>query len=321
MEKKMPVQEIIHEKNGLRFLIRMEDSQDPRVYGNFESLRFEIWGDPEDHLAGTRNLACENYLDRGGSLFISVLKEEGGLFCPSEELVGFSYGFVGVADKAMGYRSPDNLRFYSQYTAVKKEYQGYGLGVAIKRYQRDVVRNLFGIKAITCTFDPLSAVNAFRNIGYFGMSVLEYKVACYSNYTGFLNRLDIDCDRFFMFWDLEKNFPRSRVDLLEGAPRVIPVEMRIVCGRDGTLTLPIAGEADLKKTQKMLQVEIPSDFYIMLQQTDVEDESVRRIPRDWREATREVFNHYFSNGWKVTDFIRDTAGRIPRCYYVLKSIS
>lgn len=317
----MPAQEIIHEKNGLRFLIRMEDSADPRVYENFESLRFEIWGDPDDHLAGTRNLACENYLDRGGSLFISVLKEEKGLFSPTEGLVGFSYGFVGAADKIVGYRNPDNLRFYSQYTAVKKEYQGYGLGIAIKKYQRKVVLDLFGLKAITCTFDPLSAVNAFRNIGYFGMSVLEYKVACYANYTGFLNRLDIDCDRFFMAWDLEKKFPRPRIDSLEGVPQVVPTEMKIVCGRDGTLTLPIAGEADLERKDRTLLVEIPYDFYTMLQQTDIQDRNIRRIPIDWRNVTRKVFDHYLSKGWCVVDFLRDNSGRIPRCFYLLKSTS
>ena len=80
--------EILFEKRGLRFLIRMEDSTDPDFYRSYEELRYKIWGDPDDRLAGSRNLACENYLDKGGSLFISVLKEEGGSFDGPDALVG-----------------------------------------------------------------------------------------------------------------------------------------------------------------------------------------------------------------------------------------
>jgi predicted GNAT superfamily acetyltransferase len=316
---KIPV--TIHEQGGQRFLIRLEDSKDPSIYLEYEKLRYEIWRDPDDHLAGSRNLASENYTDMGGSLFISLLKEDREGSGGSPELVGFSYGFVGVVDKSVGYRNPGNFRFYSQYTAVKKQYQGYGLGMAAKKFQRDVVLNLFGIKAITCTYDPLVAVNAFRNIGYFGMSVLDYKVACYANYTGLLNRLDIDCDRFFMLWELDNMFPRQRGGNSEQAPRVIQAERRSVRGRDGGLVLPVVGEVDLECEEEILFLEIPWDFYTMLQQTEVGDKAIRAIPHDWRAATRKAFLHYLSKGWKVTDFIRDLSSGSPRCFYVLRLIS
>ena len=310
--------EILFEKRGCRFLIRMEESADPAVYGKFEKLRYDIWGDPDDHLAGGRNLACENYLDKGGSLFISVLKEEEGAFDGPDALVGFSYGFVGVVDKAAGYRSPGNFRFYSQYTAVKKEFQGYGLGIAIKEFQRDVVLNLFGIETITCTFDPLVSVNAYRNIRTFGMTVQEYKVACYANYTGYLNRLDIDCDRFFMLWDLRKPYPPSGTEGSLIGPQAVHTEFQSIRGKDGPITLPVVRGTDLEMEGDTLSVEIPCDFYSMLQQTDVEKKEVRRIPADWRNAARDVFLHYLAKGWAVTDFIRDRSGDTLRCYYILK---
>lgn len=317
----MKTSTVIHEKGGERFLIRMEDSEDPSTYRQFESLRYEIWGDPDDHLAGSRNLACENYMDKGGSLFISVLKESGKKTDCSLELVGYSYGFVGVVDKTLGYRDPDNFRFYSQYTAVRQQYQGFGLGMAVKKFQREIVRDLFGIKAITCTYDPLVAVNAFRNIGYFGMSVLDYKVACYSNYTGLLNRLDIDCDRFFMLWELENRFPRQKGRYSAWTPRVIETELRSTRGRDDRLVLPAVAGIDLQCEEETLFLEIPWDFYTMLQQTDVEDKAIRTIPVEWRAATRKVFLHYLSKGWRVADFIRDLSAENPRCFYILRLIS
>ena len=260
-------------------------------------------------------------MDKGGSLFISVLKESGKKTGGSPELVGYSYGFVGVVDKSLGYRDPDNFRFYSQYTAVRKEFQGLGLGMAVKKFQREIVLNLFGIGAITCTYDPLVAVNAFRNIGYFGMSVLDYRVACYSNYTGLLNRLDIDCDRFFMLWELERMFPRLRNSYSEQTPRVIETELRSIRGRDDGLVLPAVVGVDLQCEEETLFLEIPWDFYTMLQQTDVEDKTIRAIPIEWRAATRKVFLHYLSKGWKVTDFIRDLTSGSHRCYYILRLIS
>lgn len=316
----MKTPEITHEKNGERFLIRMEDTTDPSVYLWFEKMRQEIWEDPDDHLAGSRNLACENYMDKGGSLFISVIKCKGNGYGSEPEWAGFSYGFVGVVDKSVGYRRPENLRFYSQFTAVRGSFQGYGLGVAIKTFQRDLVLNLFGIKAMTCTFDPLVAVNSVRNIGYFGMSVLDYREACYADYSGLLNRLDVDSDRFYMLWDLEKSYPPQRQEYSDPAHQIIQVESRVVQGRSGTLELPTAADLDLDRREKILFLEIPWDFYTMLQQTDVTDSKVRSIPVEWRAATRKAFQHYLRNGWQAVDFVRDFSSKKPRGFYVLKFI-
>jgi predicted GNAT superfamily acetyltransferase len=306
---------------GRRFLIRMEDSKDPSIYKEFEKLRNEVWGDPDDNLAGGRNLSCENYLDKGGSLFITVIEEKEEAPGEFSGLVGFSYGFAGVADKEKGYRDPDNFRFYSQYTAVRTGYQGYGLGRAIKEFQGEVVKGLFGIKAITCTYDPLVAVNAYRNIRLFGMSVVGYRAAFYANYTGFLNRLDVDCDRFTMLWDLDKPVPGPGAGYPAPSPRLIRTEIRSLRGKDGILDLPVPAGVDLGRGEETLFLEIPPDFYTMLQQTDVEEEETRSIPRRWRTASREAFLHYMERGWQVTDFFRDTSSRSPRCYYVLRLIS
>jgi len=133
-----------------------------------------------------------------------VEDEKGRLREDIDHFVGFSYGFVTVKDKQVAFRKVDNIIFYSLYTAVKKNFQSSGLGILIKEFQRETVLDIFGIQAITCTYDPLTGINAYRNIHHFGMEVLEYKEALYKDFAGYLNRVDIPCDRFLIFWDLRR---------------------------------------------------------------------------------------------------------------------
>ncbi len=309
-------------RKGRRFLLRVEISADSRDYEKYEILRQDIWGFPEDNLPGSRNLMCENFLHDGGALFIGVFSEspDGVLTATPERFMGFSYGFVGVKDKTVAFKSPLNLRFYSQYTAVKEEFRNYGLGVAIKEFQKEKVLNLLGISSITCTYDPLTGINAWRNIHHFGMEVEEYRVSTYGEYGGLLNRLDIPSDRFFMSWDL-------RAEKTPGIPRplspppaeqcVLAVEEKPVQGRNGSVALEVITSADLDKNKETLFVRIPLDFYRMLRETDVEDRAVREIPLRWRLETRSIFQSAFKRGYRIMDFFQ-TDDKPPKNYYVLR---
>ena len=310
---------------GRRFLLRVETSDDARDYAKYEALREEVWGFPEDNLPGRRNLMCENFLHEGSALFIGVYsqKETGVLDADLEQFIGFSYGFVGIKDKRVGFRKADNLLFYSQYTAVKEEFRRYGLGVMIKEFQREKVLDLFGISTITCTYDPLTGVNAWRNVHYFGMEAVEYRVSTYGEYGGLLNRLDIPSDRFFMSWDLRKEVRPREFDyaaLLEEVRYLVQVEEGIIKGRSGEIRLECAVGVDLDKIDKgseFLFVRIPRDYYLMLRETDVEDDSIRRIPLDWRLQTRNAFQILFQKGYRVVDFL-GAGGESRRSYYVLR---
>lgn len=303
-------------------LLKVETSADARDYAKYETLREEIWGFPEDNLPGTRNLMCENFLYDGGALFLAVYSQGPGgkLSEDPARFVGFSYGFVGVKDKDVVFKSLDNLQFYSQYTCVKEKFRGYGLGLAIKEFQREVVRDVFGISTITCTYDPLTGVNARRNIHHFGMEVVEYRASTYGEYGGLLNRLDVPSDRFFMSWDLRKKAKRRAFDyepLLSAERCVIQADEREVRGRSGRARLEIAAGVDLKMNQDTLFVQVPRDFYFMLRETDVGDERVRRIPLDWRLRTRKIFQTFLPTGYRVADFFQ-TKRDPARNFYVLK---
>jgi predicted GNAT superfamily acetyltransferase len=259
---------------------------------------------------------------RGGSLFIGAFVEPsgGGFTADGKNLVGFCYGFVGVRDKEVGFRDRSNLRFYSQYAGVRKAYQSYGLGIRIKEFQREMVLGILGLSAVICTYDPLTGVNAYRNVHHFGMDVLEYRVATYGEYGGLLNRLDVPTDRFLMSWDLERKAGRAAptydLEAALAAPQPIRAGIRRVMGKSSEIDLEVVERTDGNVGGDVLLVRVPLDFYRMLQETDVADTDVRRIPVDWRLATREVFQGLFARGYRVVDF-RKAKGSVSGNYYVL----
>jgi predicted GNAT superfamily acetyltransferase len=300
---------------GRRFRLRVETSHDPADYLKYEELREEIWGYPDDHMSSTRNMMCENVFHEGSSLFIGAFAPAGG------ELLGFCYGFVGVRDTSVGFRDVKNLRFYAQYTGVRKADQSYGLGVRLKEFQREVVRDLLGVSTIICTFDPLTGINANRNIHDFGMDVLEYRLATYGEYGGHLNRLDVPTDRFLMSWDLEKAWRPPAYDLgaaLTG-PRPIRTATRRVAGKSGPVDLEVVEETDADAEAEVLLVRIPLDFYRMLRETDVEDGRIKDIPVRWRMASRQVFQALLGRGYRIVDFRKAEPGFAGNHYVLARS--
>jgi predicted GNAT superfamily acetyltransferase len=312
----MPLEKTVTVRDR-RFVLRIETSHEPADYRKYDALREEVWGFADDHMAGERNLMCENFFHEGGSLFIGAFEDGTG------DLVGFCYGFAGVRDKDVGYRDVRNLRFYAQYAGVRKAYQSYGLGVLLKEFQREAVRGLMGIPAISCTYDPLSGVNAHRNIRHFGMEVLEYRVATYGEYGGLLNRTDVPTDRFLMTWDLDGPAARPAYDLAAALAAPLPLRagVRRVDGRSGPVELEVVEDTDLGAEGDVLLVRIPLDFYRMLQETDVADDEVRSIPVHWRMATRQVFQALFGRGYRVVDFRKAGPGAPANSYVLVRSAS
>lgn len=314
-----PMEKIVTIK-GRKFLFRVEDSALPADYLKYEELRNAIWQCPQDSLPGGRNMMCENFVHDGSSLFIGVFAEDekGSLSASSEQLVGFSYGYVGLKDKSAGFRAPDNLQFYSQYNAVRDDHRGLNLGILLKEFQREQVRSGFGLATITCTYDPLTAVNAYRNIHHFGMDVLGYRTDIYGEFAGLLNRLDVPPDRLFVSWDLNKRGRRPEHDpekWVSPGHCVIESKRLKVPGKSGEIELEVISDVRPTLDKDLLLVEIPGDFYLMLRETDAEDRNVRQIPIDWRMQTRKVFQGLLARGYRVNGFFRTKAA--PRRYFYI----
>lgn len=316
--------EKVVEKKGKKFLFKVERSDYHKDYWKYEELRNKIWDFLDDKMPGSRNMMCENIFHDGSSLFIVVYSEseEGGFLRQDRDhLVGFSYGFVGVRDKKVGFRSLDNIQFYSQYTGVREDFQNFGLGVLIKEFQREKLIDLFGIYTVTCTYDPLTGINALRNIHHFGMDILSYRVDIYSGFGGALNRVDIPSDRFIVSWDLRKKVQRPPYDLeslFKGKQIVTGIEYRNIQGKNGPVVLEILRETNLSLDHEFLLVEIPLDFYLMLREADVKNKRVREIPLEWRMKTREIFQALFERNYKIIDFRKIEKNNRKRNFYILK---
>ncbi len=325
MRKKMKELEKIQKVKEKRFLFKVETSDKASDYAKYEELRYGIWGDPRDKLPGMRNMVCENFFHSGNSLIIAVYAEdeEGRFREEKDHFVGFSYGFVGVKDKEVGFREIDNLLYYSQYVGVRRDFQDYRLGILIKEFQKEKLIEIFGIYKVTSTYDPLTGINAYRNIHHFGMDVVEYRESCYGDFGGYLNRVDVPCDRFFLFWDLRREVRGPEYDLeflFEFGNLAISSEMIEIKGRSGFVKLEVVKDVNLDLTSDFLLVEIPYDFYLMLKETDVPQREIRNIPLEWRMKTRKVFQTLLGRKYKIVDFRWLEKDNRKRDFYVLKRL-
>ncbi len=315
--------EAIKEIQGRRFLFAVETSPKSGDYQKYEALRMKIWDDPDDRLAGGRNMASENFFFDGGSLFLAAYESDAdGSFQKNDRsLVAFAYGYVGVEDKTVAFRDPANLIFYSQYAAVRPDLQNCGLGIRLKEYQAEKVAQLLGVKIITCTFDPLVGINAYRNLHILGMEVRAYKDAYYLGFGGRLNRPDIPNDRFQAAWNLDSPpRPPAKIEvskLLSAGYSLISTEIRRIQGKSRALDLEVALDLDTETEAETVLIEIPFDYYTLLQETDVTDTEVREIPVRWRRLTREAFHSLFQAGYTVVDFVCIDEGSRKRDFYVL----
>jgi predicted GNAT superfamily acetyltransferase len=315
------------ESKGRKFLFFIEKSKDEEDYIKYEQLRHEIWEDPHDNLPCPRNMASENYFNDGSSLFIGVYAgdKNGNIRRDTTRFIGFAYGYVGVINKETAYEETSNLNFYSQYAAVKKAYRNLKLGLLLKLYQKKMVRDLFHIDSITCTFDPLTGVNAYRNIHKLGMEVIDYKISYYRGFSGLLNRSDVPSDRFLALWRLSKKKIKMSYDLdslLQTKELVVSSSEKKIKGKAGDVAVQVSREIDcdvLRSLKPYALIEIPYDFYGMLQETDVSDDKVRCIPLDWRIRTRRAFTELFKTGYRIVDFRCKKNNSRNRNFYVLSN--
>jgi len=181
--------------------------------------------------------------------------------------------------------------------------------------------DLFGVYTSACTYDPLTGVNAYRNIHHLGMEVIEYKVALYADFGGRLNRRDIPSDRFVMSWDLRKEPQKPVFDvesLFERKQVVIEVEYAEIKGKSGFLELEMIKGVNIDLDHELLLVEIPFDFFWMLRETDVKDQGIREIPLEWRLKTRQAFQSCLQRGYTIFDFRSIKRNNRKRDFYILK---
>jgi predicted GNAT superfamily acetyltransferase len=148
-------------------------------------LQHEVFALPEIEISPVRHLI--------------VTKSAGGFILGAfagEQLVGF---VLSVPAFLRGKKA-----FYSHMTAVKDEYQSYGIGSRLKWAQRERALSE-GVKYIKWTFEPWKARNAHFNLEKLGAVIREIHENFYGiDYaTAGDKKIGLASDRLFAEWDLE----------------------------------------------------------------------------------------------------------------------
>lgn len=207
----------------------------------------------------------------------------------NEKLIGFQYSFSGY-DGKKAYLHSHNL-------GIHPDYRKLGVGMQLKLAQKELAMQK-GYDLIKWTYDPLETVNGTLNLHKLGAICQTYVEDAYGDLPDQLNA-GLPSDRFLVEWDLTKG---KQATNRVSSPSVITTD-----NKKGYLA-PEGITLDL--TDESLAVPVPSNFQ-QLKEKDLP------LALSWREATRRVFQHYFANGYRAVDLIRD-AGDSNTCHYLLK---
>ena len=272
------------------------------------ALQTEVWG--------------EGFADVTSPALLKVVQEVGGVaagaFSADEDrLEGFVFGVSGVRGGRPAH--------WSHMLAVRPGHRGRGLGVLLKRYQRELLLEA-GIETVFWTFDPLVARNAHLNLVRLGAGIERYVRDYYGTGGDSALSAGIGTDRMIVRWELasERATRALARDGRAGAtdrpadPARAPV-VDVVERADGSVDPwwpegddgdgPVAAWRELPA----VRVEIPADILA------VRDRDPERA-RGWRRASRHALEAALGRGYRVETLIRAApiGGETPRrCWYLL----
>src|SRR5262249_20223101 len=254
----------------IRELTTLEDCR------HVAALERSVWGytDAEDVVPPPVLLVS---IKRGGILL--------GAFDERGTMKGFVYSIAAVKN--------GRLTQWSHMLGVTDDARNSGVGLRLKLAQRTRALAM-GVDLIEWTFDPLQALNAHLNFAKLGVVVEDYEENIYGDSSSPLHH-GSPTDRFVAEWRLTTPNVERRIaarGLVRDASLVPAPAVNRVVTSGGRLT---PGEADLSLSDRRLLVEIPGHYGDTLA-TDPP------LAREWRLATRRIFQHYFARGYRAIDF-------------------
>jgi chorismate synthase len=202
--------------------------------------------------------------------------------------------FIFTVHAVMGMKDKRPMQ-WSHMAGVLPEFRG-GLGYRLKLAQRERALSQ-GLDLIEWTFDPLQAMNAHFNFAKLGCIADEYAVNFYGESTSALHR-GTPTDRLVASWRIaeahvvrrleQSSALRARSHDVSAAPIVNPTAL------DGQWRT--VSSIDLSRDDRRVWIEIPTGFTEMQQQAP--DRALQ-----WRMDLRQMFEAYFSRGYRAVDFV------------------
>lgn len=235
---------------------------------------------------------------KNGGLVLGAYVE---LSAEKPELIGFTFGFIGLTDAGV-------VKFCSHIAGVAAAYRDRNVGYLLKTEQRMRVLAK-GLQLVTWTFDPLESRNAKFNFHKLGVTCNTFLPNLYGEMRDGLNA-GLPSDRFQVDWHL--NSPQV-VACLAGQQAVLRPSALLAAGvpllnpaRSNGLLQPATSFA-LPQGEPSLLVQIPANF----QSIKAQDFGLASA---WRAQAREVFSQAFASGYTAVDVLSEE-GRI---FYLLE---
>jgi predicted GNAT superfamily acetyltransferase len=216
--------------------------------------------------------------------------------------------FDGRRLAGMGFALParrgKNWLLWSHMVGVHPDYQGQGIGVALKQMQR-LWALQHGYDTIAWTFDPLQRGNANLNLHLLGASANTYHVNFYGDMTDGIN-IGLPSDRLEITWQLKDK--RVTALMADNPPTPLvkdyPDNWFLLCS--DTSGAPRLNDLDI--SAPYLFAEVPFDLS-RLKRSHPEQAYA------WRLAQRQALQAAFGSGYSAVDFVSTE----DRAFYVLRA--
>ncbi len=227
---------------------------------------------------------------------LKVSQKVGGLalgaFDPAGRMLGFLFGLSGVVAGRPAH--------WSHMLAVVADARDRGLGVRLKRHQRELLL-ANGVDIVRWTFDPLETRNAHLNLDRLGAGIESYVEEMYAGEEGSDLAEGIGTDRFIVRWELtSERAVRAAAARAPESPNRF-AGSPIVAPEDLDAPLPEA---------PFVRVEAPRSVQD-LKAVDL-DRAVA-----FRASTRRAFQFYLAAGYRAETLLSDGERR----YYGLARTS
>lgn len=263
----------------IRELTRIQDCR------RLPDVQLLVWGHSERDLTPTHQYRISS---RMGGILLGAFIEK--------ELAGFVFSFPAIFN--------GKLVQHSHHLGVLPQFQGYGIGKALKWAQRDWALKQ-GYNCITWTFDPLQARNAHLNFHALGGLCRTYLPDFYGMGSALNLGPKIPTDRLLMEWPIrEKRLERIRRGRLETGEQT-DLAKALEKKTDSPDSQPVNPRLKLRDIR--ILAEVPPSLKTWREKKRVD------LIAAWQTGLRRVLTRYFDQGYAVVDFLFG-----DRCFYVLE---
>lgn len=208
---------------------------------------------------------------------------------------------IGVAF-AFPARQGNKVILWSHMAGVRPDYQGHGVGFALKQMQRQWALD-HDYKIISWTYDPLQRGNANFNIHLLGATANIYHENFYGEMTDGINA-GLPSDRLEVTWNLKD----ARVSRLsEGKPQIERTQY----------TQEFSILEFVADSQQLQMRDIAPDSNAVFAEVPISLTELKKhtphLAYEWRIALRHTLQNAFAHGYFIDDFVSGE----ERSYYVL----